>query len=61
MMINKGKQGCQNCINREKNDRYGIICKYKARAENAKKEFYTPNEITECRYYKYDEKSVIDR
>ena len=63
MIVNNGKQGCQNCIFREKDPVFGLICQHKASIEGieAIKNFYTPDEVHECTYYKYDENSVIDR
>ena len=57
MTVNKGKQGCQ------KAHVFGLICQHKASIEGieAVKNFYTPDEVHECAYYKYDENSVIDR
>ena len=63
MLINKGKQGCQNCMHREKDPKFGLICQHKASVEGIEpvKNFYTPDEVSECAYYEYDANSVMDR
>lgn len=63
MVVNIGKQGCQNCIYRQKNKDFGLICRHKAEKEGitVQKSFYKSNEVKECEYYKYDFYSVIDR
>lgn len=62
MTINQGSIGCQNCEYRERYKNQ-LICQHKASMEGieALKEFYFMNEVKECDYYSYDEKSVTDR
>lgn len=63
MKVNYGSIKCQNCVYREKDVNFGLICQHKASMEGieAKKEFYKLSEVTDCDYYKYDENSVLDR
>lgn len=63
MIVNKGKQGCQNCINREFDTSFGLICQHKASREGIEviKNFYIADEVLECDYYEYDENSPIGR
>ena len=63
MKVNCGSIGCQNCIYREKDTNFGLICQHKASMEGieAEKEFYKLNEIKECDFYEFDENSVLDR
>ena len=61
--VNNGKCGCQNCIYRENDTTFGLVCVHKASMEGieVKKNFYIPNEVTECKYYEYDPGSSLDR
>lgn len=63
MIVNKGKQGCQNCINREFDTSFGLICQHKTSREGIEviKNFYTIDEVSECSYYEYDENVLINR
>ena len=56
MIVNRGKEGCKNCVNREYDSYFGLVCQHKASLEGIEvlKNFYTPDEVTECEYYKYD-------
>ena len=63
MNVNSGSIGCQNCIHREKDERFGLICQHKASMEGteAPMGFYKASEVKECGYYEYDIYSVLDR
>ena len=58
MAVNTKCNGCENCLYKEDDVNFGLICTHKASMEGieASKCFYEISEVKDCKYYTEDNK-----